>query len=158
MVVTHARALLGGDRGVAVVQADVAQPLAVLGRPELAGVVDIARPAGVILAMLLHFFSRQEAARVCAELAGALAPGSWLVASVGTGSEEAGQALAAEYEAATVYRHSPQDIAGFLGGLELVPPGIVPVQDWVPEAGARQREQKLPGACVLGAAGRVPGR
>jgi SAM-dependent methyltransferase len=156
MVVVHARALLGGDRGIAVARADVSQPLAVLRCPELARVVDAGQPAGVVMAMLLHFFSRDEAARVCGELAGALAPGSWLVVSVGTGSEEAGAKLAAEYEAAALHRHTPEDIAGFLGGLELVPPGIAPVQDWVPGTDAGAWE--LPAACVLGAAGRVPGR
>jgi O-methyltransferase involved in polyketide biosynthesis len=154
VVTVHARALLGEDDRIAVIDADIRDPLAILGRPELAGVLDLQRPAGVIAGMILHFLPHEEARRICAELAGALAPGSYLVVSVGTGAEETRQAVAAEYEAAPLYRHTPADIATFLAGLELAPPGIVLAGDWSPGADAGAWE--LPGACVLGAVGRVP--
>jgi hypothetical protein len=156
MVMVHARALLGGDRGIAVARADVSQPLAVLRHPGLAGVVDAGEPAGVVMAMLLHFFDVQDAARICGELAGALAPGSYLVVSVGTGSEDVVGKLMVEYEAAALHRHAPEDIAGFLGGLELVPPGIVHAGDWSP--GATIAAPSLDEPCVVAAVGRITGR
>ena len=34
------------------------------------------------------------------------------------------------YPAARIYIHSRDEIQGFFGGLELVPPGVVSVRDW----------------------------
>jgi hypothetical protein len=52
------------------------------------------------------------------------------VLSVGSGGEETGGHLTKEYTAGTLYNHSPEQIAGFLDGLELVPPGITDARDW----------------------------
>jgi hypothetical protein len=85
-----------------------------------------------------------------------LAPGSYLVISVGTGDAGTWAALAAAYEAATVHRHPAQQVARLFGELDLVPPGVVHAGNWVP--GAVAAAPALAGACVLAGVGRVPGR
>jgi hypothetical protein len=131
-VVVHAKALLAGQPGIAALHGDIREPLAVLGSAELRQVVDLSQSAGVVAGMILHFLPGDQARRACAQLTAALAPGSYLVASVGTGPAGTGQQAAAAYQAGTLHRHTAQDIAGFLGGLELVPPGIVHAGDWSP--------------------------
>ena len=49
----------------------------------------------------------------------------------------------AAYTAAPLYFHTPSQVLSFSGGLELVPPGVVPVRGWaagdpVPELDPRQ--------------------
>jgi hypothetical protein len=61
-----------------------------------------------------------------------IAPGSYVVLSVGSGDEETGGQLAREYTAGTLYNHSPLQIAGFLGGLEWTGPGLADARDWEP--------------------------
>jgi SAM-dependent methyltransferase len=156
VVTGHARARLAGDGAVAVVRADIRHSAAILARPELRKVIDAGQPAGVVAGMVMHFFSPQEAQRICAELSGALAPGSYLVISVGTGDAATWEALAELYEAAPVHRHRAGQVAGLFGGLELVPPGVVHAEGWVP--GPAGAAPELDGACVLVGVGRVPGR
>jgi hypothetical protein len=156
VMTAHARARLAPDGAIAVVEADIRDPEGILARPELRAVIDTGQPAGVVAGMMMHFFSLEEARRSCAQLSGALAPGSYLVISALTADAQMWEALAAAYEAAPLYRHSLQDFAGLLGGLELVPPGVVPAEDWVP--GAVAAAPALAGACVLAGVGRVPGR
>jgi hypothetical protein len=41
-----------------------------------------------------------------------------------------GENFTSAYTAARIYIHSRDEIQGFFGGLELVPPGVVSVRDW----------------------------
>ena len=154
VVTGHARARLAGDAAIAVVDGDIREPAAVLAHPGLRGVIDAGQPAGAVAGMMMHFFSPDEARRIIAELSGVLAPGSYLVMSVGTGDEGTWEALAAAYEAATVHRHPAGQVAALFGGLDLVPPGVVHAEDWAP--GAVAAAPPLTGACVLAGVGRVP--
>jgi hypothetical protein len=77
----HASALLAGSSGIAAVRADLTDPDEVLADPDLQTVVDLPQPVAVIFAMVLHFLSADEARRVVAEYAAALAPGSYIIAA-----------------------------------------------------------------------------
>jgi hypothetical protein len=80
------------------------------------------------------------------------APGSCLILSCARfEDEELAKQLAAEYTAATWHNHSPADIVGFFGGLELAGPGVTEARTWPrwpPEADDRNRH-------VLAGVGRV---
>jgi hypothetical protein len=91
-----------------------------------------------------------------AELADAVAPGSYFVLSVGSGTAEVGDRLTASSRAGTLYNHPPEVIEGFLGGLEIMPPVLVFAADWAPGAAARP-SPALTGAHVLAAVGRKTG-
>jgi hypothetical protein len=49
---------------------------------------------------------------------------------VGDCNPSAGENFTSAYTAARLYIHSRDEIQGFFGGLELVPPGVVSVRDW----------------------------
>jgi hypothetical protein len=102
----------------------------ILADPGLTGLIDLAEPACVIMSGVLHFAAPGAARDIAAAFAGALAPGSYLIISVGSGSSSEGENFTSAYTAARIYIHSREEIRGFLGDLELVPPGVVSVRDW----------------------------
>ena len=62
--------------------------------------------------------------------------------------------LAREYRAATLHNHTPEQIAGFFAGLELMPPGLVDARDWNPSTIAAPTAPQ--GGRILAGAGRKP--
>jgi S-adenosyl methyltransferase len=88
VVVSHARALLATGAGLAVSQADLRDPAAVLDDPVLHGVIDLAQPVCVILAAVAHFLPAAQAARITAEFTRPLAAGSCLAISVAHFTDE----------------------------------------------------------------------
>ena len=64
---------------------------------------------------------------MAAAFARAIVPGSYLIISVGSGSPSEGENFTSAYTAARIYIHSPEEILSFFDGLDLVPPGVVPV-------------------------------
>jgi O-methyltransferase involved in polyketide biosynthesis len=130
VVISHARGLLAKSPGVIAVPGDMRDPAAILGDDGLTGLIDLAEPACVIMSGVLHFADAATARRVTAAFARALAPGSYLIISVGSGNPTEGDNFASAYTAAQIYIHPLDDIASFFAGLELVPPGVVPVMHW----------------------------
>jgi O-methyltransferase involved in polyketide biosynthesis len=156
VVVIHGTALLTGDGTTAAVRADITRPRSVLAHPEVTGLIDFARPAAIVAAMVLHFLPAAQARQVMRDLAAALAPGSYLIISVGCGVPAVAQRLAREYAAGSLHNHSADDIASFFAGAPLCrPPGLVFAGDWEPEAAARP--PVLTGAHVLAGVARLPG-
>jgi SAM-dependent methyltransferase len=143
MVLAHGRALLAGP-GVAVVEADLRDPAAVLADPELQAAIDPAEPVCVILGAVLHFLDAGTAREVTAGWARLIAPGSCLVISCATHDDEAlAKRLAAEYTAGQFVNHTGEDVKSFFAGLEMVGPGISEAQTWRPWRGEpvlRRRE------------------
>lgn len=75
--------------------------------------------------------------------------------SVGSGDQQTGGTLAREYRPAVLHNHPPAQIAAFLDGLELLPPGLVDARDWQPETPAPgPREHR--GGRILAGVGRKP--
>jgi SAM-dependent methyltransferase len=140
MVVSHARALLAdGSNGVAAVQGDLRDPAGVLASPELLSVIDLGKPACLILAAVLHLMEADQAAVIAAEFIRALAPGSYVIITMARYDDPLlGDKIVHEYSAGTFYNHSRQEAATFFRGLELVPPGLANGSTWqpgIPESG-----------------------
>ena len=132
VVVSHARALLATGEGLAVSQADLRDPAAVLADPALRGVIDLAEPVCVILAAVAHFLPAAQAAEITAGLTGPLAAGSWLAISVAHFTDEELLArLYALHTTAPFRNHGSGQLAEFLAGLDLIPPGIAEVRRWL---------------------------
>ena len=132
MVLSHARALLA-SRGVAVVNADLRDPAAVLADPELRAVIDPAGPVCVVLAAVLLFLDAGSARQVTAGYSALVAPGSCLVISCATyDDDELAKRLAAEYTAGSFVNHSREDVASFFAGLDMVGPGVGEAATWRP--------------------------
>jgi hypothetical protein len=132
-VLAHLTAWYGNnDDQVTVVNADVADRDTVLAavRENL----DLTRPCGLILGMMLHFYPAEAARALVAAYLNAVAPGSFLIASSVYSSDKRAPKFWAAYSEAVrpIYPHSPEVFAGFFGTAELVPPGVGEIHTWRP--------------------------
>jgi hypothetical protein len=75
------------DPGLAAVAANLRYPAAVLADPAMAGVIDMSRPACVILALVLQFQEASAARKIAAGFIRALAPGSFVIITVPVGDQ-----------------------------------------------------------------------
>jgi SAM-dependent methyltransferase len=150
-VMAFARALLCGP-GVTAIRGDMAEPDAILADVRTRRLIDLDEPTAVILAMVLHFFDAATASDIVATFARDVAPGSYMVLSVGSGDEETGDALAREYQAGTLYNHSLAQITAFVEGLELIPPGLTDAIAWKPESPSQPPSPESGGHILAGVA------
>lgn len=117
--------------GVAVLEADLTDPSAVLKDPALTAVIDLAEPVCAILGLVLHLLPARQAREVVTGYADLIAPGSLLVISCPRFDDEVlWKELRAACTTASPRNHTRRAITGFLAGLELVPPGLVAAQGW----------------------------
>ncbi|WP_232303953.1 SAM-dependent methyltransferase [Pseudofrankia sp. DC12] len=141
LVLAHARALLTSrPEGVtAYVDADVRRPADILR--DAGHWLDLSRPVAVCVGALLHFIpDEDDPAGMVADLLGALAPGSCLVLSHGTGDfrpKEADAGVRAYRDSGiTVRVRSRAEVTALVpAGMRIGAPGVVPVQRWRPDHG-----------------------
>jgi len=157
VVVSHAAALLATDPATtAAVRGDLTRPSAILADPAVRRLIRLDEPVAVILAMVLHFLDAATAGDVTRIIAQAIAPGSYLVISCGSGDEDTGGRLANEYAAGTLHNYTPRQITGFFGGLELIdPPGLTDARHWMP--GQPAPTPSPDGGHILAGVARKPG-
>jgi hypothetical protein len=140
--VSHSRAILAGNDRAVAVRADLRDPDSVLGHPEVSGLFDRTRPVAILMVAVLHFVpDADDPAGAVARFAGAVAEGSYLAISHAMRYDQApptpgGREVMALYarNSAAVTTRSPDELALFFDGFELVEPGIVPVPLWQPES------------------------
>jgi SAM-dependent methyltransferase len=143
IVLVHARALRPStpQGRVAFIQADLREPEAILGAPELRETLDLSEPVSLVLIGIMHHLrDEDDPRRIVATLMEPLAPGSHLVLSQSTPDfdPEAMRGLAAASEQGGIPNvpRSFADTEPFFAGLEMVEPGLVPLADWRPDPGA----------------------
>ena len=140
IVLAHAGArMVSGHLGeTTYLDADLRQPKRILGHPELARVLDLGRPVGLLLMAVLHFVEdRDDPYGVVGELLDALPPGSYVALSHVTGD----LAPAVWDQIVRTYRdrkmsaqvRSRPEVERFAAGLELVAPGVELVSRWRPD-------------------------
>jgi hypothetical protein len=138
MVLAHARALLRSapQGATAYIDADLRDTGKILA--ESARTLDFSEPVAVMLVAVLHLIRDEDRpADIIARLMAAVPPGSTLTIShvpndMHTGHMSAmSDTLNRLLSQPSTYRSRPE-VTGFLGGLELVPPGVVPIQEWRP--------------------------
>ncbi len=133
VVVTHARALLATDGAVTVISKDARDYAELLSGPELGVFIDMSQPVCALFVSMLHFMPADEADAAVAAFRERMAPGSYLVISVGASTERnvpVRDQIQSAYGDRVLSGRSPAEIAALFGDFELVPPGIVPVTDW----------------------------
>ncbi len=154
VVISHARALLAKGEGVAVIDADLRDPDAVFADPLLAATIDFSRPVCIICASVAHFLPAPQAADVAARFTAPLAAGSWLAISFAHFTDaELLARLYALHTTAPFQNHGPPQMAAFLAGLDLVPPGIAEVRRWLAGIEGTPRERHAYMLCGVGATG-----
>jgi len=138
LVLTHARALLSSTpQGVtAYIDADLRDPDKILAAA--AQTLDFTQPIALMLMGILgHVGDHDEARSIVKRLLDALPSGSYLALNDGTNviSKAFAQAQQRYNESGALPYHlrSPEQIAGYFEGLELVEPGVVSVSRWRPD-------------------------
>lgn len=128
MVTAHAAALLTGGTSTTFVQADLRDPEAVLGSPDLRKLIDFAEPVGLLMTAVMHFVTDEDDPwGLVAGYVAQLAPGSYLALSHLTRDRKPRKAVEGGSELYTrmpenVALRSRADIARFFDGLEIEPP------------------------------------
>lgn len=145
VVLCHARALLADNRTSFVEGGDLLRPESIIGSPAILGHLDWDQPIGLLLCGILHFVQdEQDPAGLVAVIAEALPPGSYVFIQhlLDTGDETAAALQAQMMRGFGKSRfRTLEEVRALFGGLELVPPGVVPVPRWRPDsdAGAQDR-------------------
>jgi hypothetical protein len=139
LVLVHARALLVNttDEGVTTyVDADLHQPDEIVASAR--NVLNFTQPIAVMfMGVLGHVADFDEARSIAARVMAAVPSGSYLVLWDGTYTSENQEALD-EYEesgAVPYIARSPDEVASFFEGLEVLDPGVVSISLWRPDAG-----------------------
>jgi hypothetical protein len=137
IVLVHARALLTStpEGATDYVDADLRDPDRVV--QEAARTLDFSQPVAIMLMGILgHIADDHEAQSIVQRLVAAVPSGSYLTTNDGTDtSAEVVEAARIWNESAnpTYHLRSPDRIARFFDGLELVEPGVVSPPRWRPE-------------------------
>ncbi|MEU5877402.1 SAM-dependent methyltransferase [Spirillospora sp. NPDC047279] len=155
LVLTHARALLTStpEGATRYVDADLGDPELILR--EAAELLDLSRPVALILnGVMGHVADTGKARGIVSDLLAPLPPGSYLSLSDGTDTDEASVEAHRRYNESGAIPYnlrSPEGIASFFEGLELVEPGLVSFTRWRPEATSPWvGEPDVPGLCGVG--------
>jgi len=137
LVLAHARALLTSTpEGVTdYVDADLRDPDEILDAA--AGTLDFSKPVALILSGIMGHVADDEGPHaIVRRLVDRLPSGSYLMLQDGTVvSQENADALEDYNESGAVPYHlrTPEQIASFFAGLDLIEPGVVPIQMWRPD-------------------------
>jgi SAM-dependent methyltransferase len=139
VVLAHARVLLKGASAgsTTYIDADLHDTARIL---EMAAEsLELDRPVALMLMNILgHVPDFADARRIAAELVGALAPGSYLVVADGTtdgGPFDAAIDMWNQAGSLPYILRTPEQIAQYFDGLELLEPGVVSCSLWRPEEG-----------------------
>ena len=139
VAVAHSQAILADDDRATAIQADVRQPHSILDHPETRKLIDVDAPVALLTVAVLHFVSDdQQPARVVAEYADRLAPGSHLVLSHIASDINPEMArrlteLSARTTTPGTFR-SHAEVSAMFNGWTLLEPGLVPVPLWRPDS------------------------
>lgn len=124
-LVTRARLASDGVKNVVVITADFTGPTAVLADPRVTEVIDLAEPVCVVLGLVPHYMTADQAREVTAEYARQLTPGSIIVFTVPRFDD--GQLfgrIREAYTPARLHSHTRSAVTSFFGGLDLIRSGV----------------------------------
>jgi hypothetical protein len=157
IVLSHARALLTSDpRGATdYIDADARDTSVIL--TTAAKTLDFSQPVAVMLLGILLFIpDGDDPWAITARLMDAVPPGSYLAISHGASDIQA-QAVATassrynEHSAVSMRLRARPEFTRFFDGLDLAPPGVVPINHWQPGPPRQEPDQAaLPAYAALG--------
>jgi hypothetical protein len=136
LVLTHARALLAPtpQGSCDYVDADMRDPAKILAAA--ARTLDLAQPVALLfMGVLGHVADYDESRAIVSAMLGGLPAGSYLALKDSVGGQERVKANE-QYErtgAVPYVSRTAAQVEGYFAGLDLVPPGVVPVGDWRPD-------------------------
>jgi hypothetical protein len=154
IVLSHARALLTSSREgtVGFLDADAHDPDTILGRA--AETLDFGQPVAVMLLAILQVLD--EPFVITSALMKGVPAGSYLAVSIPASDMQpdaqtmVARRLTEGTPGITVTFRSHAEVSRLFGGLELVEPGVVPVNRWRPEPGSLNPQRDLPAYAAVG--------
>ncbi|ROQ23603.1 S-adenosyl methyltransferase [Streptomyces sp. PanSC19] len=158
MVVAHGRALLDEGGRTEVVQGDLLEGEDLLGRPQVAELIDLEQPVAVLMTSLLHCIGDDEQpAAALRSLLGRLANGSFLVLSQWVSEDpglrdRVGRVMRRSTAGAWGQVRRRAEVDAFFGGLALEEPGLGDVSAW---ARAERGTAPAGGVVEYGGVGRI---
>ncbi|UGQ12646.1 SAM-dependent methyltransferase [Yinghuangia sp. ASG 101] len=144
-VVLYAREILTAAeaKGVAFLEASLLEPKAVLDAAS--ETLDLSQPTAIVLSGILgHVPTYEQACSIVEALLAPLPAGSYLLSHDISDSDPHWRAVQASHNsvAPLVYNlRTPEQIAGYFRGLELVEPGVVSVTEWHRDADSRYSDE-----------------
>jgi SAM-dependent methyltransferase len=130
VVCAHGRALLARPDRVLMANHDLRQPAAIVDDERIRRLIDFTQPVAILMMYVLHLIPDEDDPHaIVAAYRDAVAPGSYLAVSHASSDARPDfmAKISAIYERANS-RFVPrrrEDIEGFFGAFELVPPGLV---------------------------------
>ena len=154
IVLAHARALLTSapEGQTAYLDADANDPDTILARA--AGTLDFSKPVAITLLMILQVI--KDPYGLTSRLLDAVPPGSYLAISIPASDiqpeaqAEVVRRLAKDFPDATITFCGHAEVTRFFDGLDLLEPGVVPVNYWRPGPGGPDPAGELPAYAAVG--------
>lgn len=168
VVLAHGRAILEDTEQTHMLDADLFDPAAVMGHPQVLDTVDFTQPAALLHCFTLHHLETDDGPELMRNYIDALAPGSYVVLShlfnpeipeLTDVAERIEQVVLSTLGAGRFRTRA--EIEALLPGLEIIQPnavtdpGIVVCADCWPD-GPRQKPLSDAGQCVAGVVARKP--
>ncbi|MFF0343364.1 SAM-dependent methyltransferase [Kribbella sp. NPDC004875] len=137
--IAHGQALLADEHSSFFAGVDLTDAGAVLTHPAVTGALDLTRPVGILLGLVLH--STADPAAVVADYLAAVPVGSYLALTHPINPRDGGRlaqfSTAIEGKLRDTFPHirfrTRDEVAALLDGLELVEPGLVDLASWWPD-------------------------
>ena len=143
VVLAHARAILSDETTVFAEQGDLRDPSSIVASPQILAHLDLSKPVGLLLCGILHYLLDDDnPGRLVAELVSALPSGSYVFIHHLLDSGDPAAAELQQHMAKGIGRvkfRTLSEVRALFDGLELVPPGVVPLPEWRPEPGTPVR-------------------
>jgi hypothetical protein len=154
IVLAHARALLTSapEGQTAYLDADANDPDTILARAAVT--LDFSQPVAIMLLLILHVIEDPYA--LMSRLVGAVPPGSYLAISIPASDiqpeseAEVTRRLNEGLPGVTSTFRSRAEVTRFFDGLELLEPGVVPMNYWRPGPGGPDPASAIPGYAAVG--------
>ncbi|HLH58805.1 MAG TPA: SAM-dependent methyltransferase [Streptosporangiaceae bacterium] len=147
VVLAHGRvkALLAEDKSTAFIEADASDTDAVLGHPETQRLIDFDEPVAALYISFLHCIpDSRDPAGVVRRMTDRLVPGSYVALSHLVSDDAQVREKMTSFTLQATGGHwgrvrSREEVAAYLDGLDLVPPGLVRGTEWHPDG--REEEE-----------------
>jgi serine/threonine protein kinase len=152
VVLAHGRALLADNPLTTVVQADLRDPQGIIDNPEVHRLLDFDEPVAILMLAILHFIPDDaHPAQIVAALREPMVTGSYLAIShghrgkVSKDVEKQTRGAYSKTAAGDIVPRTPEQILGYFEGMDVLQPGLVPVEAWRPESGPIETNLAKPG-------------
>ena len=141
IVLSHAQSLLARPPSVLAVAGDLRFPNEIIYDWRIRQLLSFHQPICLVLTMTLHFFTASTARAITSQLIDRLPDGSYLIVSVGHLDGQVGDRFTAQYSPERLHHHTRKDVARFLGGLQIVEPGVIEARAWRPSEPVSRRDR-----------------